>query len=72
MNFNSPEWHEVETLLDERLAELDLENRNPQLDWNSTLGIRGEMQALNWLKQWPVRVEALTHHEEQFSGIEQE
>jgi hypothetical protein len=58
MNFQSVEWQAVEELLRKRLAELDQSNRDPSLDFNSTLGLRGEIQSLLWVLAWPRRQEA--------------
>ena len=65
MNFNSPEWKEIESVVQERLTQLDLNNRDRTLNWDETVGLRGEIQSLLWLLEWPLRQEALTSQEQE-------
>lgn len=70
MNFSSEEWNQVAREISARLEELDLQNRNPHLDYVETVGIRGEIQGLLWLLDWPKRQEALKHGEGESYGPE--
>lgn len=58
MNFNSPDWKEVEARLKDQIAKLDVQNRAPQLDAHQTATIRGQIRALQDVLRWPKEEEA--------------
>lgn len=60
MNFNSPEWKELETKLNDQIANLDRMNRG-KMDAEQTATIRGQIRALQWLLQWPEVEKAPVH-----------
>lgn len=58
MNFSSPEWVEISRLVTDRIAQLDEHNRKPVLSYEETCYTRGQIASLQWLMEWPKRVEA--------------
>lgn len=63
MNFETPEWQEIEHLVMERIAELDEYNRKPHPP-EATASIRGQIAALMWVLEMPARAADLPPPEE--------